>query len=228
MRSRPIGVLDEPELKVSLSLPPGRTTVIPNPVDLERVRSERSRGADPYADKAGKRFAAVGRLHHQKGFDLLLKAFGKALREVPDLHLTIVGEGPEKRALVKLAQETGISNSLTFAGHRDNPYPFMAHADIVVSSSRWEGSPNVVLEALACKTPVLAFDCPGGTGEIIRDGENGWLIPSLDWRAMGRKMVALAREEDPLPDTDDDLLPVQYHHRHVVERYENLLMGFRS
>jgi glycosyltransferase involved in cell wall biosynthesis len=71
----------------------------------------------------------------------------------------------------------------------------MAHADLFISSSRYEGSPNAVLESLACGTPVLAFDCPGGTKEIICEDENGWLVPGEDIGAMATKLIKIVKKK---------------------------------
>lgn len=211
---------------VAFSSPrPVKTDVIPNPVDLGRIRARIPRSENPYRKKNVSHFLAVGRLNYQKGFDLLLKAFKKALEAEPALHLTIVGEGPEEASLKGFAERSGFLESIIFSGLQDNPYPYMAHADLLVSSSRWEGSPNVVLEALACGTPVLAFDCPGGTSEIIRDGENGWLVPLADVDAMSRKMLIVARGEGSLTGTKDSYLPSEFHCENVVGKYENLLLS---
>jgi glycosyltransferase involved in cell wall biosynthesis len=213
--------------QLTLRLP--KTVIIPNPVDMERIEKKVHGGGNPYSDHQVERhLVAVGRLNYQKGFDLLLRAFKKSMEGIPNLHLTIVGDGPEAKSLTRLADRLGILEAVTFAGHQDNPYPFMAHADLLVSSSRWEGLPNVVLESLACGTPVLAFDCPGGTREIIRDGENGWLVPLPDLDAMSGRMVSVARGEDKLALTGGALLPSEYHCRNVVEKYERLLVSVRA
>jgi glycosyltransferase involved in cell wall biosynthesis len=115
-----------------------------------------------------------------------------------------------------------MSTAVTFEGYQENPYPFMAQADLLVSSSRWEGLPNVVLEALACGTPVVAFDCPGGTREIIRDEENGWLVPSEDWASLGEKIAELMIEKKY--EGRRDLLPSPFLCENVVRAYEELLI----
>ena len=211
------------DLVESFPLPAEKTIVIPNPVDRERIDQFLLHGHNPY--QSGKyHLVSVGRLNYQKGFDLLLKAFDKSLKKVPDLHLTIVGEGSEAESLKRLADDLGIAGSITFAGHQGNPYPFMAYADLFVSSSRWEGSPNAVLESLACGTPVLAFDCPGGTGEIIRQGENGWLVPSEDFEAMAEKIVELMQSNRWQSLQTSSLLPEEYGCQNVVKKWEELLM----
>ena len=211
------------DLVNSFPLPVENTIVIPNPVDSERIDQFLLDGHNPY--RSGRyHLVSVGRLNYQKGFDLLLKAFDKSLKKVPDLHLTIVGEGSEEEFLKRLADNLGVMESITFTGHRENPFPFMAYADLFISSSRWEGLPNAVLESLACDTPVLAFDCPGGTGEIIRQGKNGWLVPSRDFGAMGDKIVELAKSNQCQDLQTGSLLPEEYGCQNVVKQWEELLM----
>jgi len=204
-------------------LSPEKIVVIPNPVDMERIRSACDRGENPYGEN---RFhlVSVGRLTHQKGFDLLLKSLKGGSREGGDFDLTIVGDGPQQNVLEEMAGELGISERVEFVGHRENPFPYMAHADLFISASRYEGSPNVILESLACGTPVLAFDCPGGTREIIREGKNGWLVPAEDVEAMARKIVQVAKGERRIPVSGDSLLPEEHHCMRVVEKFETLLL----
>ena len=77
--------------------------------------------------------------------------------------------------MADLANSFDVKDKVTFAGFQSNPYIYMMHADLFILSSRYEGLPNVVLEANTCGTPVVAFNCPGGTGEIIENGVNGFL-----------------------------------------------------
>jgi glycosyltransferase involved in cell wall biosynthesis len=209
------------DLESTFAISPQKINVISNPVDVERISRAKLDGPKRYPAQ-GRHLVAVGRLNRQKGFDLLLKAFHHALQEVPDLQLTIVGDGPDESYLRGMANELGVSTAVTFEGYQENPYPFMAQADLLVSSSRWEGLPNVVLEALACGTPVVAFDCPGGTQEIIRNEENGWLVPTGDTDSLGDKIVELMAQKKYA--RRRDLLPATFFCDNVVRAYENLLM----
>ena len=200
------------------SIRKAKTQVIPNPVDMVSVGEEIKRGADPYGN-GKKNVVSVGRLHYQKGFDLLIRAFERAAQRDFRLHLTLVGDGPERERLKRLTDRVGASERVTFAGHQDNPFPYMHHADLFVSSSRWEGSPNTVLESLACGTPVLAFNCPGGTAEILREGENGWLVQEGDWQGLGWK---IAEAIDAKQNLKARLLPEQYRIEKVTVQWEGL------
>jgi glycosyltransferase involved in cell wall biosynthesis len=194
------------DLVERFSLRPGKIEVISNPVDMATVEEEIKKKANPY-DQGGRNLVSVGRLHYQKGFDLLIKAFERAAQRDPRLRLTLVGDGPEKARLGGLVDRWNAGERVRFAGHQENPFPYMHYADLFVSSSRWEGSPNTVLESLACGTPVLAFDCPGGTSEILREGKNGWLVQEGDWVRLGEKITEVIEAKKSLK---APLLPEQY------------------
>ncbi len=150
------------------SFPRSRLVLINNPVDFEWVHARSLASIDDaimQRERNTIQLVAAGRLVDQKGFDLLLQAI--ALCEDLRLRLTILGEGPREPALRAQAQQLGLADRVRFAGHSANPFPIIAQADAFVLSSRFEGFPNVVLESLACGTPVIATPAPGGTREIL-------------------------------------------------------------
>ncbi len=211
------------DLVERFSIPPEKIAIIPNPVDRERIGVRLAGKKNPY--QVGEvRLVSVGRLNRQKGVDLLLRAMQEVSNDLPELRLTVVGAGEERKALEVLTRQLGLDRVVTFVGHQDNPYPFMAHADLFVSSSRYEGSPNAVLESLACGTPVLAFDCPGGTREIITEGRNGWLVPAEDTRAMAAKLVEVVRNRAWETMDSRNLLPEAFECGNAVKAYEDVLL----
>lgn len=141
----------------NFALPQARTVVIPNPLDIERVRAQASAPSCP-PPTAGTRLVAVGRLAPQKGFDILLQALA-ACRDLP-LRLDLLGQGPDEALLRAQTREMGLEDRVHFHGFTPNPYPWLRQADALVLSSRYEGLPNVVLEALACGTPVISTPVP--------------------------------------------------------------------
>jgi glycosyltransferase involved in cell wall biosynthesis len=119
----------------------------------------------------------MGRLVHQKGFDTLIAAFGTIAERWPDWSLTIVGEGPERGALERMARDAGCAGRVHFAGRVNDPRPVLSTASVFVLPSRFEGFPNALVEAMASGCAVVATDCPSGPAEIVEDGHDGILVP---------------------------------------------------
>jgi glycosyltransferase involved in cell wall biosynthesis len=128
----------------------------------------------------GKIIAAMGRLTTQKGFDMLIEVFAKLLSYHNDWNLVIMGEGALKDELKSITRELNIERSIVFAGRVENPFSILSRCDLFVLSSRFEGFPNALLEAMACGLPVVSFDCPTGPNRIIQHEINGLLIPPED------------------------------------------------
>ena len=189
------------ELIADYGLDPARVVTIHNPVDTEswRRRAETARaGAPPWGSFAGKGpvLVAVGRLIRQKGFDLLLRALARCQGAGRQARLVIVGEGPERRALEALAAELGIAERVLLAGFATDPAAWYAHGDLFVLPSRWEGFGHVIVEAMACGLPVVAFDCPYGPIDILGDGEGGVLVPPEDVAALAVTLDRILGDRD--------------------------------
>jgi glycosyltransferase involved in cell wall biosynthesis len=120
----------------------------------------------------------VGRLAHEKGFDLLIRAHAKLRSEGVDHNLMIIGKGPLLHSLRNLAQSLNVADSVFFPGFQRNPYAFMKSAALACLSSRFEGFSLAIAEALTCGTPVVAADCPSGPAEILDQGRYGELVES--------------------------------------------------
>src|SRR5207245_8477381 len=116
---------------------------------------------------------AMGRLVPQKGFDWLLDAWARVRTDRPDWRLVIAGEGPDRAELASRARRLGVEASVEFPGFDREPYRRMAGAEVFVLSSRYEGFPLVLVEAMGCALPVVAMDCPSGPREIVREGADG-------------------------------------------------------
>ncbi len=167
-------------------LSPAKAIRLYNPVDTELITALARAEEKPFAH-SGPNLLAVGRLYPEKGIDLLLRCMPLVQAAMPDAFLTIVGNGPDLPALRKLLDELAITSCVKFVGRRRNPYPLIREADLLVLPSRSEGLPNVVLEAIALGTPVVATNCSGALQEIAS------CCPSMHI-ANERTPAAVARE----------------------------------
>jgi glycosyltransferase involved in cell wall biosynthesis len=131
----------------------------------------------------------VGRLDRQKDFLTLLKAFER-VRQARSCRLVIVGEGPLRGALETARGTSAYPEDIDLPGFVAKPFSYMSHADVFVLSSRYEGLPNALIEALACGAPVVSADCPSGPREILDNGRFGRLTPVGDDKAMADAILA--------------------------------------
>ena len=210
------------DLAAVARLPRSRVRVIHNPiVSQEMLANARKHVDHPWlADGNTPVLVAAGRLNAQKDYPTLLRGFRRARTERV-LRLLILGEGEERTRLEQLARELELADDVQFRGVVGNPYPFIARASLLVLSSALEGFGNVLVEALACGTPVVSTDCPSGPAEILGGGRYGRLVPVGDANALGQAMLATL--DDP---PERNLLRARgrrFDTETAVERYRELL-----
>ena len=148
-------------------------------------------------EKDTKIILAAGRLNVQKDFETLIRSVALVRKQV-NVKLIILGKGELQFELEKLIQSLGLINAVDLYGFVDNPFKFMKKADLFVLSSKWEGLPGVLIQAMACGTPVISTDCPHGPSEILEHGKWGSLVPIGDIQTMTNAIVkALQKNEHP-------------------------------
>ncbi len=162
-----------------------RSMVMPNPIitPLVEVTTERLLPSPT--------LIAIGRLHPVKGFDILIQAFHQIHNKYPNWHLTILGEGSSRSELEELRAKLQLIERVHLPGQVQNVNAHLRQADVFVMSSRSEGFPMALCEAMACALPVISADCPSGPKEIITDGVNGILVKPEDINALAQGLETL-------------------------------------
>ena len=162
--------------------------VIPNPVRLALVSNRSEQPSE-------KLLLAVGRLVRQKGFDVLISSFARVAAAHPNWKLVVYGEGPERAALEARIRGLSMTERIFLPGLSRDIGAVYAAAALFVLPSRFEGYPNVLLEALATGCPVIATDCPGATAEILQHGRYGVLVPPENVDALASALDRLMSDE---------------------------------
>lgn len=165
---------------------------INNPVDFEFINEKLASSERPESfSQDFKNVVAIGNLSYRKGFDNLLKVFSHLKNERIMLH--ILGDGKDKDLLHQMKLDLGIEN-IIFHGQQKNPYQYLKFADLFILSSRYEGLPNVLLEAGACGVYALANNCPGGINEIIQPTINGEISDITQYEEFAKKIKKVLNE----------------------------------
>jgi glycosyltransferase involved in cell wall biosynthesis len=212
------------DLAEHFGVPRDRMVRIYNPVDVANVRQLAEAGGAPY-NAPGPHIVTAGRLSIEKGMDVLMDAMPAVTRRFPHAHLTILGEGPLEQSLKDQAERLGVKDAVTFVGFQSNPWPYFRYADLYVLPSRLEGLPNVVLEALALGTPVVASNCPGGVREIQNATHSVTLVPPENPAALADAIIATLSSGTPRPSVDQIAQRLAaFDVQHAVQQYSELLI----
>lgn len=175
-------------------VPGSRLAVIPNPVHFPLPRAEPI--LTPVSGDGRKRLLAVGRLHADKGFDLLIQAYAPLAASHPDWDLVILGEGDERPALEAQVRAAGLASRIFMPGRAGNVGDWYESADLYVLTSRFEGLSNTLLESMASGLAAVSFDCDTGPREIVREGVDGVLVrPNGDVSALCKALDAVMKND---------------------------------
>jgi len=198
-------------------------SVLYNPVPVRTIRSESRASVEDSWIRANDLSVIlwVGRLEPEKDLPTLLRAFATVNRTRPDTRLILAGTGSERQALLQSSKALGISDVVSLPGYVENPYAYMRRASAFVLSSRREGLPTVLIEALACGCPVVSTDCPSGPREILSDGAYGRLVPVGDDRALAEAIRSAL--DDPPDSVELSERAEDFSTEVVVDEYERFL-----
>ncbi|KXH84561.1 glycosyltransferase [Chryseobacterium kwangjuense] len=194
---------------------------INNPVDFDFINEKLAYSVKPDCFKYNfKNVVAIGNLSSRKGFDNLLKVFSRLKNENILLH--ILGDGKDREVLHQMKDFLGLKNVI-FHGRHDNPYQFLKYADLFILSSRYEGFPNVLLEAGACGTYSLANNCPGGINEIIQHQVNGEVSDIENYEDFSQKIMKVL-QGNYNRDAIKNSIRSRFSKDIILDKYEKLLL----
>ena len=230
-------ILDEITSQFAIS--PDTVDLVYNPLDIKEIVDETKEHVEEewFERKDIPVIMNVGRLTKQKGHIYLLKALSLMASKYP-VRLAIIGDGELKNNLVKEARRLGISDKVFFMGWRKNPYKYIARSDVFVLPSLWEGFPNVVLEAMACRCPVVVSDCLSGPSEILMPQEYakdkkdiietkyGMLVNNLNAKNLSKAIEYILKDKSILKKYSDAGFERANHFNlsGIIKDYEDVLL----
>jgi glycosyltransferase involved in cell wall biosynthesis len=211
------------DLTRELKVPENRLAVLPNPVDVEEIRTAIGLNAAPYITSGpGPHLLAVGRLAREKGFDLLLKAMVSIQSKFPQASLLIAGVGPQEAALKAECHALRLDEAVCFAGSINHPWTLFPAATLFVLPSRHEGLPNALLEAAAAGLPIVALPASRGVMDLLRNQPGVWLASTLSEDALAASLLAALRVLRPGQRFAHRFIEA-YRIDRAIQAYENLI-----
>lgn len=190
--------------------------VIYNPFPIKKIQKLAAAHAVDYQNY----FLHIGRFNHQKRHDKLLKTYADSGLTNP---LLLMGEGSIEQTndIKQIIHQFGLEDKIIITGFKQNPYPYIRHANALLLTSDYEGLSNVLVEALICGTPVVSYDCPSGPKEILAGKLDEYLIPFNDLAAFSEKMRAIAANPRRIPTEMANL--DRFEANHIAKQYLNVL-----
>jgi L-malate glycosyltransferase len=206
---------------IAVGVPADRITQLPNGVETDSIPVKVG-----YSLHDPVRLVFVGRLHEQKGLDVLFTAFQQLLKQYPDfnLRLQLLGDGPLRGELNSLSQQLGIADQVDFVGMTGRVYEHLQQADIFILPSRAEGHSNALLEAMACGLPVIVSDIPANL-DVIENNRNGLTFRTGDPASLVKAVISLLEHpelREQLGGIARQTIESQYSLSFIAERYISL------
>lgn len=181
-------------LKIGILKDGKKIQVINNPLDIKEIQNKANTATPDCINYDRFTIVSVGRLVPQKRVDLIIHSLKRVKREITDAQLIIIGDGKSRSSLEELSKKLGLSDSVFFLGHLQNPYPYMKKADLFALASEWEGFGMVIVESLALGTPVVATDVEGGPKQILNNGEFGELVAVGSDEDFANKLIECSKK----------------------------------
>ncbi|NOL50458.1 glycosyltransferase family 4 protein [Pelistega europaea] len=203
-----------------------RLRVIPNPLPIDLEKSLENEGNNVGTQSGSKVAVAVGRLVPSKQFDKLIANFTHIAAQCPDWQLHIYGDGPERETLQQLITSSHMQERIYLKGKTNQPWAVMRQAQLLAMSSRLEGFPNVMLEAMACGLPVICYDCPSGPRELSINGEVARLVALDDEKAYQQQLLELMQNSEErmlLAKNGQQSVLTRYSQWQVLKLWDDLL-----
>ena len=214
------------DLAAAARIPIKKIRVVPSPVITEEIYELAKEPAPHEWLQTGELpvILGAGELCARKDFETIIKAFAILKKTYPS-RLIILGKGKKKQDLLALTESLGLNVDVSFPGFVNNPYAYMSRASLFVLSSRCEGSPVVLMEALALGVPVVSTDCPSGPNEILQNGRYGQLVPVGDFEALSKVMLVTLK--NPLSSEDLKAAATRFNTKENTDQYL-AAMGFKK
>ena len=211
----------------NFSINPKRIKVIYNLIDIEKIQDLSQASL---AENYQKIFQSpvvinIGGLIKEKGQEHLIKVFEKVKKNIPEAKLLILGEGELESYLKNLTRKLSLENDVLFLGWQENPFKFLAQAKIFVLSSLSEGFPNVLVEAMVCRTPVISTTCQSGSNEIIENKKNGLLVSVGDEKNLTKAILQLLNNSSLAKklSQEGEKRAKDFSVKNIIDKYEGLL-----
>ena len=199
----------------------GQIEVIHNAVSISKIRALAKRDISLEEFSSKPYIVSVGRLVEAKAFDILIEAFWTCSKLYSQINLVIVGEGPQRTVLENKIEMLGLSDKVILLGEKTNPFPYIKEAELFVLSSRWEGFPNTLLEAMCLGVPIVATDCEFGPKEILSEVRANELVPVDNVEHLTRAInLILSGSSEPI---DYSATLSDFSYEKIIKQYSDIL-----